>query len=418
MLTYDAMGNPLTYFNGKKSWNFTWKYGRQLASAADGTHTITNTYDVDGVRESKTVDGVEHKYVTLDGKIIRETYGTVTVNYFYDNEGKPYKLTVDEDNSTSGGYYTGYFVLNQQGDVIAILNANGAKAVSYEYNAWGQILSEDATTEVAGALFLKYNALKYRGYYYDAETGFYYVSSRYYDPVIGRFINADDDNVLSLEQGSLLQYNLYTYCLNNPVNRVDIDGYFSISNLGKIGIGAAFIAVGIAATVLSGGTAIPALIAGVKTAVTIGAISAATSGGITAISSTLSGDNAKTVLKKTIKSSIDGFCDGFMAGGITAGASMTTGALIKNSSGIKIGNTPNPNHGRVDIGYGSSSKNGGGTLLSYNNKNGSSRFRIDADSLNTLHLHYGQTNRLRKIHRTGLIRSIIGGLTGAWSSRK
>ena len=72
MLTYDAMGNPLTYFNGKKSWNFTWKYGRQLASATDGTHTITNTYDVDGVRESKTVDGVEHKYVTLDGKIIRE----------------------------------------------------------------------------------------------------------------------------------------------------------------------------------------------------------------------------------------------------------------------------------------------------------------------------------------------------------
>lgn len=72
----------------------------------------------------------------------------------------------------------------------------------------------------------------------------------------------------------------------------------------------------------------------------------------------------------------------------------------------------------MDIGYGSFSRNGGGTLLSVNNKNGSSRFRIDVDSLNTLHLHYGKTNRLRKIHRTGLIRSFIGGLTGALGSRK
>ena len=127
----------------------------------------------------------------------------VPEDYFYDNEGKPYKLTVDEDNSTSGGYYTGYFVLNQQGDVIAILNANGAKAVSYEYNAWGQIKEETAASTNVGTLFLEHNALKYRGYYYDAETGFYYVSSRYYDPVIGRFINADTTDVLLASPTSL-----------------------------------------------------------------------------------------------------------------------------------------------------------------------------------------------------------------------
>ena len=69
-----------------------------------------------------------------------------------------------------------------------------------------------------------HNVLKYRGYYYDAETGFYYVSSRYYDPVIGRFINADDINILFVDQGNLLQYNLYTYCWNNPVNMLDITG--------------------------------------------------------------------------------------------------------------------------------------------------------------------------------------------------
>ena len=230
MLTYDAMGNPLTYFNGKKNWNFTWKYGRQLASATDGTNTITNAYDVDGVRESKTVDGVEHKYVTLDGKIIRETYGDFVVDYFYDNEGKPYKLEVFNGKYT----YTGYYVLNQQGDVIAILNANGVKVVSYEYNAWGQIKEETAASTNVGTLFLEHNALKYRGYYYDAETGFYYVSSRYYDPVIGRFISADNHELLLEDQGNLLQYNLYTYCWNNPVNMADFDGESPANVIGGI----------------------------------------------------------------------------------------------------------------------------------------------------------------------------------------
>ena len=124
---------------------------------------------MDGVRKSKTVDGAEHEYTTLDGRIIQETYGKTTVNYFYDNEGKPYKLTVDEDNTTSGGYYTGYYVLNQEGDVIEILNISGVKVVSYEYNAWGQIKSETASVTNPGALLLQHSALKYRGYYYDAE---------------------------------------------------------------------------------------------------------------------------------------------------------------------------------------------------------------------------------------------------------
>ena len=75
-----------------------------------------------------------------------------------------------------------------------------------------------------GTLFLEHNALKYRGYYYDAETGFYYVSSRYYDPVIGRFINADTTDVLMASPTSLTDKNLYAYCDNNPVMRVDSDG--------------------------------------------------------------------------------------------------------------------------------------------------------------------------------------------------
>ena len=73
---------------------------------------------------------------------------------------------------------------------------------SYEYDLWG---------------ILEKNSIRYRGYYYDAETGFYYVSSRYCDPEIGRFINADDTEYLGAD-GSVLSYNLFAYCMNNPVN--------------------------------------------------------------------------------------------------------------------------------------------------------------------------------------------------------
>ena len=201
-ITYDAIGNPLSYFNGKKTWTFTWKNGRQLASAVSGNTTVTNTYDVDGIRESKTVGGVKHEYVTLDGKIVRESHGTTTIDYFYDNDGRPYKLVVDENGSKC----TGYFVLNQQGDTIALLNSNGTVVVEYEYDAWGKEIGHTALMS-NGATLYAHNALKYRGYYYDAETGFYYVSSRYYDPEIGRFINAD--NAISGTGGDILGYNMF-----------------------------------------------------------------------------------------------------------------------------------------------------------------------------------------------------------------
>ena len=127
--SYDAVGNPLTYNNGKKNWTFTWKHGRQLATATDGTTTITNTYDVDGIRDSKTVGNVKHTYTTLGGKIVREAYGTYTIDYFYDNDSRPYKMVVKNGTST---VCTGYFVLNLQGDVIAIVDSEGAVAVKYQ----------------------------------------------------------------------------------------------------------------------------------------------------------------------------------------------------------------------------------------------------------------------------------------------
>ena len=219
---YDAVGNPTTYFNGKKNWTFTWQNGRQLKKAVSGNTTINNTYDVDGIRETKTVGGVTHTYTTLDGKVVREAYGNVKVDYLYDNTGRPYKLIVTEGTTT----YTGFYILNLQGDVIGIVDTSGAKAVTYEYSAWGTLIGNSTNGSTNGSKLTQYNALKYRGYYYDADLAMYYLGSRFYDTEICRFINADDLDYLGAS-GDFIGYNLYAYCANNPVNCKDEDGKFA-----------------------------------------------------------------------------------------------------------------------------------------------------------------------------------------------
>ena len=117
-------------------------------------------------------------------------------------------------NGTTEEYY--YYVYNAQGDVIGIIDSNGTKVVEYTYGAWGEILSVTGT--LANTIGQS-NPLRYRGYYYDTETGFHLTGTRYYDPEIGRFINADgqiNDDILGT--------NLFAYCGNNPVTRADDTG--------------------------------------------------------------------------------------------------------------------------------------------------------------------------------------------------
>ena len=106
-----------------------------------------------------------------------------------------------------------------QGDIIAIVRGNKLVA-EYEYDAWGNCTILRNTDNIANT-----NPLRYRGYYYDTDTGLYYLQSRYYDSNIGRFINADDSNLLLNNV-----YNLYAYCENNPVIGMDPSGYYNIKN--------------------------------------------------------------------------------------------------------------------------------------------------------------------------------------------
>ena len=89
------------------------------------------------------------------------------------------------------------------------------------------------------------NPLRYRGYYYDSETGLYYLQSRYYDPAVKRFINADDSNILLDDQGNILQYNLFAYCFDNPVNMHDENGEAAANIIGAVVGGVAGAALGV-----------------------------------------------------------------------------------------------------------------------------------------------------------------------------
>ena len=161
---------------------------------------------------------VTHEYLTLRGKVARETVkknGSVTdvMDFVYDESGRPFAMI--HQAGSAGITLTIYFyVLNLQGDVVKLVNADGTVVASYEYDAWGNLLSK------SGAMANK-NPLRYRGYYYDAETGYYYLQSRYYDPANRRFINAD--SYASTGQG-FIGTNMFAYCNNCPIIFSDPQG--------------------------------------------------------------------------------------------------------------------------------------------------------------------------------------------------
>ena len=202
-ITYSG-GNPTKYYDGS---TFTWTQGRRLATAKVGRTNISYTYDIAGVRSSKTVGSTKYDFTTLSGLVTRQTGGGKTIDFVYDENNQP--LAMKYNNTLY------YYVLNAQGDVVRIVNSSRSVVASYTYDPWGKIISSSGT-------LADVNPLRYRGYYYDAETGFYYLQSRYYDPEIGRFIDAD--SYASTDATGLLSTNMFAYCENNPVMRVDPTG--------------------------------------------------------------------------------------------------------------------------------------------------------------------------------------------------
>ena len=229
-------GNPVTYYNGK-DYTFTWTKGRQLASATVDGKQVSYTYDMSGVRSGKQVYTTSNQrtttytYTTLSGKVMRQQWETrnsddtvyqamQSLEFVYDDGNQPFAM-IYNDGSTTTLYY---YVLNAQGDVIALLNADGTLAASYNYGAWGNYSVHGADgKKTTDATFIGHiNPLRYRGYYYDRETRLYYLQSRYYDFANCRFINAD--TFATTDANGFLSANMFAYCENNPINNSDPTG--------------------------------------------------------------------------------------------------------------------------------------------------------------------------------------------------
>ena len=152
----------------------------------------------------------------------------------------------DDNSQLLGLKYNGtsyYYRKNLQGDITGILDPDGEQVVSYTYDAWGNPTS--CTGSLAGSIGQK-NPFRYRGYYYDTESGLYYTASRYYDPEVGRFLSPDAIDTLTATPSALTDKNLYAYCDNNPVMRQDSSGEFW--DLFSAAVGAV---VNVATTVIS-----------------------------------------------------------------------------------------------------------------------------------------------------------------------
>ncbi|MBM7871480.1 RHS repeat-associated protein [Clostridium pascui] len=217
-ITYDAIGNPLSDGN----YTYTWEQGRQLKSITKENLNISFKYNDAGIRTEKTVNGKTTKYHLVGDKVTFETDGENSIYYTYDVGDKLVSMNLN------GVEYC--YIRNLQGDITGLFDKTGTQVVSYTYDSWGQLISikdKDGSDVTNVTTHIGYkNPYRYRGYRYDSETQLYYLQSRYYNPSWERFINADDAYILQLTQGQLLGSNLFSYCLNNPINDEDPSGYY------------------------------------------------------------------------------------------------------------------------------------------------------------------------------------------------
>ncbi len=166
---------------------------------------------------------------------MRQSWGSNVIDFVYDENNQPYAMRYN------GTVY--YYMLNVQGDVVGLLNSSGAIAAKYTYDPWGKVTVQNpsGTTNVSSSFIGNINPLRYRGYYYDTETGFYYLQTRYYDPAICRFINAD--TYTTTDETGLLSTNMFAYCENNPVIGVDYSGDIFETIFDVITLGASVVEV-------------------------------------------------------------------------------------------------------------------------------------------------------------------------------
>lgn len=192
---------------------------KNITTLLNSNYEINYAYNASGIRTSKAVTKNNSTTTTqyiLDGtniiKEIRSGENNTTLQYFYDSNNEIVGFTYNNVKYL--------YLKNLQNDIIGIVDSNNNIVVKYYYNAYGKIINK---VDTSGINLSDINPFRYRGYYQDNETGWYYLNSRYYDVETLRFITMDDVDYLGAS-GSVLSYNLYSYCENNPINNSDSNG--------------------------------------------------------------------------------------------------------------------------------------------------------------------------------------------------
>jgi len=204
--SYDNAGNLIS--DGTNT--YQWNNANELKQV---NSNITYTYDPLGRRDSKTVNGTT-EYYHFDGNrvaYVSNSGGTVIRRFTYDDDGRPVFM------GQNGTIY--YYQYNAHGDVVKMTDLSGNIVAEYKYDAWGNITYQNGS-------LADDNPYRYAGYWYDNETGSYYLNTRYYNPQIGRFISKDTYGGLKSDP---VTQNRYAYGKNNPVNYVDENGTFAIA---------------------------------------------------------------------------------------------------------------------------------------------------------------------------------------------
>ncbi len=242
-ISYNSIGCPTTFNRYNTTWSRGKLTGLTKGKMTTGTYSYSYTYNALGQRTQRSFNyfrGTQNSQVVIgetksevrtytydqSGRLIEEGISneyynepgtSETLVYLYDERG-----IVGVNHTSSGETNTYYYQRNLFGDVIGIYDVNGNCVARYVYDAWGNCSMTHSTKSIATR-----NPFRYRGYYYDQDTGLYYLNSRYYYPEWRRFISPDDTSYLDPEIPNGL--NLYTYCNNDPVNYCDPSGHFAIS---------------------------------------------------------------------------------------------------------------------------------------------------------------------------------------------
>ena len=147
-------GNPITYYNGA-DYTFEWGKGTQLTKATKNSTTTTYAYDMSGVRSSKTVSTTKYEFTTLSGLVMRQTWGNQALYFLYDDSNQPYALVYKSSATATPALY--YYLLNVQGDVVALMNTSGTIVARYSYDPWGvpTVMNSSGTVMDMPYLFVK-----------------------------------------------------------------------------------------------------------------------------------------------------------------------------------------------------------------------------------------------------------------------